>query len=414
MDRPLDADFRRARTIKRAGLSLTGVAVLAAIFFWGPGWISPSVSRARLRTARVDAGPIEAVISASGTVLPEIEEVLSSPVDARVLRILERPGANLLPGQPIVELDTSESLLAVEKLAQNVALKQNQQEKTRLDLERSLNDLDSQARVKDLQLQSYRSQLARSRALWKEGLISEELLRQAELAEAQAVIELKKIQNEKENAQRATRAQLEGLALEMATVRKETDEARRQLRLAAPQAGRRGVLTWSLSEEGITVHKGDVLARIADLSSFRVEATLSDVHAKHVSVGLPVAVKVGEETLDGTVSNVLPTIKNGVMTVQIALRQKSSPLLRSNLRVDAFIVTGRHARALRVKKGPFADAEGPLDAFVVRGDRAYRTRIELGLSSFEEFEVVKGLAAGDEVIISDMKDYMHLREVRIR
>jgi HlyD family secretion protein len=229
VDRPLDADFRRARTIKRAGLSLTGVAVLAAIFVWGPGWISPSVSRARLRTALVDLGPIEAVISASGTVLPEIEEVLSSPVDARVLRILERPGANLLPGQPIVELDTRESLLAVEKLAQNVALKENQQEKTRLDLERSLNDLDSQARVKDLQLQSYRSQLARSRALWKEGLISEELLRQAELAEAQAVIELKKIQNEKENAQRATRAQLDGLTLEMATVRKETDEARRQL-----------------------------------------------------------------------------------------------------------------------------------------------------------------------------------------
>ena len=174
------------------------------------------------------------------------------------------------------------------------------------------------------------------------------------------------------------------------------------------------MLTWSLSEEGITVHKGDVLARIADLSSFRVEATLSDVHAKHVSVGLPVAVKVGEETLDGTVTNVLPTIKNGVMTVQVALQQKSSPLLRSNLRVDAFIVTGRRARALRVKKGPFADGEGPLDAFVVRGDRAYRTRIELGLSSFEDFEVVKGLAAGDEVIISDMKDYMHLREVRIR
>ena len=154
------------------------------------------------------------------------------------------------------------------------------------------------------------------------------------------MIELKKIQNERENAQRSTRAQLEGLAMEMATVRKETQEARRQLDLASPKADRRGVLTWALSEEGITVHKGDVLARIADLSSFRVEATLSDVHAKHVSVGLPVAVKVGEETLDGTVTNVLPTIKNGIMTMQVALQQKSSPLLRSNLRVDAFIVTG--------------------------------------------------------------------------
>jgi HlyD family secretion protein len=414
VDRPLDADFRRARTLKRAGLSVAGVAVLLTVFLWGPGWISPSVSRARIRTARVDAGAIEAVISASGTVLPEIEEVVSSPVDARVMRILVRPGAQLKAGRPIVELDTSESTLAVERLSQNLALKENQQEKTRLDLERSLNDLDSQASIKDLQLQSFRSQLARSQALWKEGLISVELLRQAELAEAQAVIELKKIQNERENARRATRAQIEALALEMATVRKETQEARRQLSLASPKASRDGVLTWSLTEEGIAVHKGDVLARIADLSSFRVEATVSDVHAKQVSVGLPVAVKVGEETLDGSVSNVLPTIKNGIMTVQVALRQKSSPLLRSNLRVDAFIVTGRHARALRVKKGPFADGEGPVDAFVVRGDRAFRTRIELGLSSFEEFEVTKGLSAGDEVIISDMKDYMHLAEIRIK
>jgi HlyD family secretion protein len=330
------------------------------------------------------------------------------------LRILERLAAVLKGGHRIVELETSESLLAVDRLAQNLALKENQQEKTRLDLERSLNDLDSQARIKDLQLQSFRSQLARSQALWKEGLISVEQLRQAELAEAQAVIELKKIQNERENAQRATRAQFDALALEIATVRKETQEARRQLNLAAPKASRRGVLTWSLNEEGVAVHKGDVLARIADLSSFRVEATLSDVHAKNVSVGLPVAVKVGEQTLDATLSNVLPTIRNGVMTVQVALRQKSSPLLRSNLRVDVFIVTGRRARALRVRKGPFADGEGPVDAFVVRGDRAQRTRIELGLSSFEEFEVVKGLAAGDEVVISDMKDFMHLREVRIR
>lgn len=414
MDRPLDANFRRTRALKRAGLSVAGLMLLAFVVFWGPAWISPSISRSRVRTAKVDAGPLEAVISASGTVVPEIEEVVSSPVDARVLRILQRPGAQLSPGQPLVELDASESAMAVEKLAQDLALKENQQEKTRLDLERSLNDLDSQARIKDLQLQSFRAQLSRSQALSREGLISEEQLRQAELSEAQAVIELKKIQNERENAQRSTRAQLAALALEMRTLRKETQEARRQLNLAAPKAGRRGVLTWSLTEEGSTIRKGDVVARIADLSSFRVEATLSDVHAKRLSTGLPVAVKVGEETLEGVVATILPTIKNGIITLQVALREKSSPLLRSNLRVDAYIVTGRRARALRLKKGPFAEGEGLVDVFVIRGDRGYRTRVELGLASFDEFEVLHGLSAGDEVIISDMKDYMHLREVRIR
>jgi hypothetical protein len=97
-----------------------------------------------------------------------------------------------------------------------------------------------------------------------------------------------------------------------------------------------------------------------------------------------VEVKVGEETLEGTISNVLPTIKNGIMTLQVALADPSSRLLRSNLRVDAFVVTGRRAKVLRIKKGPFADGEGPVDAFVVRGDRAYRTRIELGLAGFTQ------------------------------
>jgi hypothetical protein len=43
-----------------------------------------------------------------------------------------------------------------------------------------------------------------------------------------------------------------------------------------------------------------------------------------------------------------------------------------------------------------------------------RTPIGLGIASFDEFEVVNGLADGDEVIISDMRDYLHLREINIK
>lgn len=414
MDRPLDANFLRQRTWKRVGGFLGTVVVLVAVFAWGPGLIRPSISRERIRTAKVDAGPIEAVITASGVVLPEVEQVVSAPTDARVIRILHRPGATIAAGDRLVELDTSQSALAVEKLTRDVALKANAQERTRIDLERSLNDLDSQAKIKALQLESHRSQLARSRQLHKEGLLSEELLRQAEYAEAQATIELEKIQKERDNARRANQAQLAGLDLEMATVRNEVNEARRQLGLAGLKADRPGVLTWALTEEGVTIRKGDIVARIADLSSFRVEATLSDVHAKRVSAGLPVHVIVGEESVAGTVITVLPTIQNGAMTVQVALDQKSHPQLRSNLRVDVLVVTGQRARTLRIRKGPFADGEGRRDVFVIRGNRAYRTKVELGLAGFDRFEVVSGLAAGDEVILSDMREYLHLEELGIK
>jgi 2-polyprenyl-6-methoxyphenol hydroxylase-like FAD-dependent oxidoreductase len=55
---------------------------------------------------------------------------------------------------------------------------------------------------------------------------------------------------------------LEGLALEMKTLNQERTEAQRQLELATTKSDRNGVLTWVVNEEGATVQKGAVLARI--------------------------------------------------------------------------------------------------------------------------------------------------------
>ena len=141
MDREIDVTFRRKRLLRRVILTILSVALVAAVFIWGPRLIIPSVARARIRTAKVDIGLVEATITASGTVVPEFERVISSPVNARVLKILKRPGAVLSKGDPILELDLNESRLAVEKLNQQIELKQNQQGKAKLDLENTLIDL---------------------------------------------------------------------------------------------------------------------------------------------------------------------------------------------------------------------------------------------------------------------------------
>jgi HlyD family secretion protein len=414
VDRPIDEDVQRRRTVRRAGTAGAVLAVVAGALVWLPGLVRPSISRASLRTAVADAGPIEAVITATGTVVPEVEQVVSSPVDARVLRILKRTGARLEKGDPLVTLDISETQLAVDKLGQDLAIKQNQQARTRLSLEKSLIDLNGQVEVKTLQLASLRSQLARDRQLAADGLLSQELLKKSELAVSQAQIELTQLEGSRENARIANRTEVEGLGLEMSKLHQEQREARRLLDLATPRADRAGVLTWALSQEGVAIRKGDVIARLADLGSFRVEATVSDVHARRLAAGLPVTVKVNDDTLEGTVAAVLPTIQNGAMTLQVALKDPSSALLRSNLRVDVGIVTASKPRVVRIRRGPFASGEGVQQVFVIRGDRAVRTPVELGLSSFDQFEVVRGLVPGDEAIISDMNDYTRLKEVRIR
>lgn len=163
------------------------------------------------------------------------------------------------------------------------------------------------------------------------------------------------------------------------------------------------------------MQKGAVLARLADLSSFRVEATVSDVHASRLAAGLPVKIKLNETaTLDGEVARINPTVTNGVITLVVNLADKANVQLRSNLRVDVFIVTDHKERVLRIKKGPFANGDGTREVFVIRGESAFKTPVRFGIASADHYEAVQGLLEGDEVIISDMTDFMHVKEVRLK
>ena len=389
------------------------LSLAAAGYLWLPGLLSPSLPRDAIRTAVVERGPVDAAISATGVVVPAIEQVITSPVEARVLRLIERPGATLAAGQPILELDVSQARLAVDTLTQDLAIKANAQAQTRLKLQKSLIDLDGRTEVKTLQLAALEAQLQRDRQLSSEGLLSQELMKKSELATAQAAIELKQLRAERDNAHEATRTELAGLDLEIAQLRGEEAEARRQLALASPRAGRAGVLTWVITEEGAAVTKGQVLARVADFSSFRVDAGVSDVHAKRLQSGQPVVVRIGDERLEGTVAEINPTVVNGLITVAVALVEPSSPLLRSNLRVDVEIVTARKPQTLRVRRGPFSTGEGTQQVFVIRGTRAERQAVTFGINGAEYFEVTDGLMPGDEVIISDMRDYMRLERIRL-
>src|SRR5437762_233026 len=144
MDREIDPVFRKKTMVKRGAVSVLSVSLLSVGFIWGAKLIKPSVSRARIRTAKVEQGSIEATITASGTVVPEFEQVLSSPIDSRVVKILKSPGAALAKGEPILTLDVSQAVLTLDRINQQIETKQNQQAKVKLDLESTLNGLQSQ------------------------------------------------------------------------------------------------------------------------------------------------------------------------------------------------------------------------------------------------------------------------------
>ena len=414
MDRPLDETFRKQQIRKRTVQGGIALVVIAGIFILVPGWISPSLNRNRIRTAKVERGPIEAIITASGTVVPEFEQVIPSPIETRVLKILQSPGAKLTKGEPILELDVSTTTLAFEKLNDQIMLKENEQKRLKIDLEKTITDLQTQLQIKKLKLEFLKSKTEQQQKLFEIGGSSKEQMRQTKLEEDIAELELQQLEISIRNTQQSLQNQLDGVATELRILQNEREEVRNQLNQASTRAERDGVLTWAVSQEGATIRKGEVLAKIADLNSFRIDATVSDVHATRLAVGLPVKVKINEDYLSGTISSIQPTIQNGIITLQARLAEKSSPLLRSNLRVDVLIITAQKESVLRLKKGQFANGEGEQQVFVIRGNVAYKTPARLGISSFEQFEVIEGLSEGDEVIISETQEFIHMKEIKVK
>ena len=132
---------------------------------------------------------------------------------------------------------------------------------------------------------------------------------------------------------------MEGLALEIAILQKDLERARELLERTSVTSDRAGIVTWVVTGEGAAAAEGETIARVADLSAYRVDATLSDVLARRLTVGLPAVVRSGESRLPGRVHKILPTVQNGIVTFEVILDEPNHPILRPNLRVDVHAVT---------------------------------------------------------------------------
>ena len=107
------------------------------------------------------------------------------------------------------------------------------------------------------------------------------------------------------------------------------------------------MLTSLVEHEGASVAAGQLVARVSELDNYRVEATLSDFHARLLTPGQAVRVEQNGEVLPGTVHTILPEIQNGTIKLLVDLAQPGSPLLRNKMRVDVahrHRAPGRHAR----------------------------------------------------------------------
>ena len=411
MDREIAPEIRQRRHIRR--VATIAVAAAAVIFSLAAtvSWLRPSIRRRDVQTARVERGSVYASVQAGGIVVPAVETVMSSPIEARVLRINHRAGDSLHRGDEILTLDTSATRVDAERLQDTVAQRESELAKLKLQIDENLATLRSQIEQKKLDGEILRYNAERDAKLHAAGLVAT----QQDLASATAAkkneLEIGQLREALVRAQRSGEAQIEAATAALRSARNERDQSQRQVQLAMTRSDRDGILTWVVPEVGAMVRRGDVIARVADLSTFRVVATIADAHASKLSAGAEVRVRLDDATsIQGTITSIEPRMENGVAKFYVDLQQASHTKLRNQLRVDAFVVTERRAGTLRVRRGSLGDTDF---LFVIKGRTATRTPVRFGLMGEDSVEV-SGVREGDEVIISSMTDYSGTKQLQIK
>lgn len=413
MDRDIAPEVRRRRI---ARIAITVVIAIATIVFFLAAtvqWLRPSVKRRDIQTARVERGSVDATLQASGTVMPALEQVISSPVEARVLRILRQAGDRVKAGDELVALDTSATRLDVDKLNSQLQQKESELAQLKLKIEDSAASLKASIAQKELDGQILQFKAEQTRKLHEAGLAAAQEDLAAATAAKKAQIELTQLREQLVRQERIDRAQLMASTAALHSVSKDREESQRQLQLAMMRADRDGVITWMTTDAGAVVRKGDAVARIADLSAFRVDATISDIHAAKLAPGMPVRVRAGDADVRGAITSIEPRIEGGVLKFHVALDRASMPKLRNNVRVDVFVITGRRDGVLRVRRGSLGQGDRE-EIYVVRDGQLVRTPVRWGLAGDDFIEPLSGLNEGDEVVVSNMSDYDGVKRLRIR
>ncbi|WP_375416669.1 efflux RND transporter periplasmic adaptor subunit [uncultured Hymenobacter sp.] len=413
MDRAIAPATQNQRQRRRWLLGTGFLVLLLAGVLAFRSVLKPSLRRADVLTAAVETGDVEAALTAAGVIIPGREAVITSPIQSTIRRVAVAVGARVAPGQTILELDKELANSALAKLDDEQRRNQNKNSQIQLSLEGNLTDLRAQASVQAVKVRSLQSALRDEQRLLEIGGGTAETVRQAELNLRVAQLENERLARQIQTQRQANAADVRELGYTVSMQQRSITELASKLRQADISSQQPGVLTWVNENLGTTVQAGDALARVADLSSFRVRATISDAYAEALHAGDPVVVRINGTDVRGAVASISPAVDKGVVTFYAQLDNPHHPALRANLRADVFVVTRAHRGVLRLRNGPFYQGGKEQPVFVLSGGRAVRRTVRFGDSNFDFVQILSGLRAGEQVVVSDMKDHLDTPELTL-
>lgn len=403
--RPSQAKAKRKKRIILVTLgALALVAATVGLSRLKPA--APTVDRNLVWVDEVKRGPMVRQVRGLGTLVPEKIRWVAARTQARVDTIILRPGAMVEPDSIILEMTNPDVEQAAETSRSSLQAAQAQLTNLRVQLQSQLLQAESNAAAAKAAYEQSRLRAEVNRELFEDGLVSSLELQLSEVTAEESATRHQIEQKRFKFAQESIEPQLAVQRAEVARL-----EAQARLRQAEAdalivRAGMTGVLSALPVEVGAQIQPGQNVARVADPTDLKAEIRIAETQAKDIMIGQLARVDTRNGIVEGRVVRIDPAVQNGTVLVDVTLEGELPRGARPDLSVDGTIELERLDDVIYVGRPAFGQERSTVGIFKLTEDGyASRTQVQLGRSSVNTIEVIRGLTPGDQVILSDMSQW---------
>lgn len=376
----------------------------------------PSVERSTLLIDSVQRGNIVRDVRGPGTLVPEQIRYVTAQASARVERLNSESGQNVKAGDLLLGLSNPDLQIQTMQAEQQVRQAQIDLLNLRTNLRSQIMQQEGVVATMNTQLVNA-TQVARATdSLAKLKLVSPFEANNAK-AQAEEMSTRHRIEKDRlELMKQAIDAQIQTQTSQVAQLRAiaaNQQDRLSSLQVRAPEAGVVQDLTLQL---GQWVPEGTTLARVVQPGKLKAVLRIPESQAKDIQIGQRATIDTRNGLIAGHVARKDPGAAGGSVTIDVKLDGELPPGAVPDLSVDGTIEIDKMDGVLYTGRPAFGASGATIGLFKLTesGDEAVRVQVELGRSSVNTIEILRGLAAGEKVILSDMTQYAGAERVRIK
>ncbi|MEO5590475.1 MAG: HlyD family efflux transporter periplasmic adaptor subunit [Gemmatimonadaceae bacterium] len=395
-----------------------GVVALVAITAWTLSLdpASQSIERSAVLIDSVRMGDVVREVRGPGTLVPEHIRWITAQASARVERLASESGRTVAAGELLLELSNPDLQIQTMQAEQQVRQAQ-------IELLNLKTALRSQLLAQRGLVATTRTQYvsARQEAEVADSLASQRLMSRIDVANRRAQAEewttrLAVEQGRLSLMEQAIDAQVatqSGQVEQLRAIAANQQGRLQSLMVRAPDGGVLQDLTLQL---GQWVPAGATLAKVVQPGALKAVLRIPESQAKDVSIGQAATIDTRNGIVAGHVARKDPSAQGGSVTMDVTLDGPLPPGAVPDLSIDGTIVVEKLIHVLYTGRPAFSAGSGGVSLFKLDADgrTAARVPVELGRSSVNVIEIVRGLAVGDRIIVSDMSQYANVARVRIK